>query len=86
MNLGIKEVFGKNPDFTGFISQENMTKYGIEPELSEAIHKTYIDLNEKGTKAAAVTAFLVNDKSAIELPDEKKIYNRTFIIYLYLTS
>ena len=78
MNLGIKEVFGKNPDFTGFISQENMTKYGIEPELSEAIHKTYIDLNEKGTKAAAVTAFLVNDKSAIELPDEKKIYNITF--------
>ena len=77
-NLGIKEVFGTNPDFTGFISKENMEKNGISPELSEAIHKTYIDLNEKGTKAAAVTAFLVVDKAAIEEPVQKNIYNITF--------
>ena len=83
MNMGINEVFSKYPDFTGFISKEDMEKNGILPELSEAIHKTYIDFNENGTKAAAVTGFLVNDKSAVAL--DKKVYNITFdkpFIYL----
>ena len=44
--------------------------------VSDAIHKTYIDLNEKGTKAAAVTAFLVAGKSA--LPEELKTIEINF--------
>ena len=69
--MGIKELFGTSPDFTNFISKENIEKNGIIPELGEAIHKTFIDLNEKGTKAAAVTAFLVNDKSAMNLNEKR---------------
>ena len=60
-----------------------MEKYGILPEISEAIHKTYIDVNEDGTRAAAVTGFLYNDKASIVM--DKKIYSITFdkpFIYL----
>lgn len=83
MELGIKEVFGTSPDFTNFITKEDQSKYGIIPELGEAIHKTYIDLNEEGTKAAAVTAFLVNDKSS--MPTNVTYYKISFdkpFIYL----
>ena len=69
--MGIKDLFGTSPDFTNFISKENIDKHGIIPELGEAIHKTFIDLNEKGTKAAAVTAFLVNDKSSINMNEKR---------------
>lgn len=75
-NLGIKELFSDNPDFTNFISKENLDKNGLSIELSEAIHKTYIDFNEKGTKAAAVTGFLANYKSAIN--PSQKVYSIIF--------
>ncbi len=74
--MGIIDLFSKNPDFTNFITKENMEKYNIIPELGEAIHKTYIDLNEKGTKAAAVTGFMANDKSSVGR--NQKIYNIKF--------
>ena len=82
-NLGIIDLFGATPDFTNFMSAQDIQKLGVEPALSEAIHKTYIDFNEKGTKAAAVTGFLVYDKSSVAL--EKNIYTITFdkpFIYL----
>ena len=83
MELGIKDLFGSNPDFTNFITKEDQQKYDILPQLGEAIHKTYIDLNEEGTKAAAVTAFLVNDKASA--PKETNYYKISFdkpFIYL----
>ena len=81
--LGIIDLFGDTPDFTNFITKENLEKYDIQPELGEAIHKTYIDLNEEGTKAAAVTGFLAYSNSAA--PMEVKYYKITFdkpFIYL----
>ena len=82
-NLGIKDLFGATPDFTNFISADNIKKLDMEPALSEAIHKTYIDFNEKGTRAAAVTGFLTYDKSS--LVEEHNTYTITFdkpFIYL----
>ena len=58
-----------------------MNKNKLTIELSEAIHKTYIDFNEKGTKAAAVTGFLANYKSSIN-PNQKVysiIFDKPFI-------
>ena len=82
-NLGINDLFGATPDFTNFISADNINKLGLEPALSEAIHKTYIDFNEKGTRAAAVTGFLTYDKAAIV--EDHNLYSITFdkpFIYL----
>ena len=50
INLGIKDVF--DPSKSDLINMLACNGY-----VSKAIHKTHIDLNEKGTKAAAVTEF-----------------------------
>ena len=58
-SMGIKDAFDMNTaDFTNIINKENLIKSDINNlYVGEAIHKSYIDLNEKGTKAAAVTYF-----------------------------
>lgn len=65
-NMGIVDVFDEDKaDLSNMIVKKGANFY-----VSEAIHKTHIDLNEKGTKAAAVTAFIVNETTA--LPDKEK--------------
>ena len=58
---------------------ENITD--INSYFDEAIHKTHISLNEKGTKAAAVTYFGL--KAATAMKDENKyidiVFNRPFM-------
>ena len=71
-DLGIKDVFDDaKADLSNMIGKEGSNFY-----VSDAIHKTYIDLNEKGTKAAAVTAFIVAEKSA--LPEQLKTIEINF--------
>ena len=79
-SIGIKDLF--NPE------KANLTKIMKQSDMEDnlyvgtAIHKTYIDLNEKGTKAAAVTYFGVYKSSAM-LPTEKEVvkinFNKPFI-------
>ncbi|MBR5662827.1 MAG: hypothetical protein IKX00_04155 [Bacilli bacterium] len=74
MSLGIKDAFDyEKADFTNIMKQSDM-KDNIY--VSTAIHKTYIDLNEKGTRAAAITYFGVDSYAAI--PQEKDIVNIEF--------
>ena len=70
--MGLNEMFSANADFSEI---SNMDLY-----INKAVHKTYIDLNEKGTKAAAVTYFSFT-KNAIEI-DENAVditFNKPFI-------
>ncbi len=70
--MGINEMFTVTADF------QNISD-SIALQVSEAIHKTHIDLNEKGTKAAAVTFFGL-DKALAPL-EEKTIelkFNKPF--------
>ena len=61
-NLGIKDAFSSSKaNFRNIITEKNMSD---SLYVSTAIHKAYIDLNEKGTKAAAVTYFGL-DKNAV---------------------
>ena len=61
--LGIKKAFDSSlADFSKIIKTGN----GIDNiYVGEAIHKTYIDLNEEGTQAAAVTYFGMFSNGAI---------------------
>ena len=77
-NLGIKEVFDKEKaNLRNIITEENMAE---NLYVAEAIHKAYIDLNEKGTKAAAVTYFGMDKNSAyIEAKYENIEFNKPFM-------
>ena len=71
ISMGIKDVFDRvKADLTNIITKDNLKK--VDPNydniyVDETIHKTYIDLNERGTKAAAVTYFGIKaEATAIE--------------------
>ena len=73
--MGIEDVFDQEKaDLSNIMTKEPIY-------VSTAIHKTYIDLNEKGTKAAAITYFGM-EKSAIapERVETKRIeFNKPFV-------
>jgi serpin B len=48
--MGMPLAFSGEADFSGMSTQERLF-------LSAVIHKTIVDVNEKGTEAAAATAF-----------------------------
>jgi len=85
VSMGIKDAFdSSNANFSNIISPEIEELY-----VSEAIHKTYIDLNEKGTKAAAVTYFGLDKNSASSTNKYKDIkieFNKPFIYMIRDTS
>ena len=72
--MGIKDVF--DPDKSNLSGIMDMPLY-----VSTAIHKTYIDLNEKGTKAAAITYFGMDKASSVPPQRDKKIieFNKPFV-------
>lgn len=57
IELGAKDVFDSNKaDLTKINKQENLF-------VSDALHKSYIDVNEEGTEAAAVTSIGISTTS-----------------------
>lgn len=77
--LGMKEAFDPaNANFYNMVEKEK--QFG-NIYVGQAIHKTHIDLNEKGTKAAAVTYFGMFDNAMeLEQTEPKEIiFNKPFI-------
>ena len=73
MKLGITDMFdGDKADFSKMNSETSKNKLYV----SQAIHMTHISLNEKGTKAAAVTFFGMD--KAIAMPVENEYIRITF--------
>ena len=77
-DMGIQKVFTSSCDLSGMVKNHD----GMY--VSEAIHKSYVKVNETGTKAAAVTYFGIKDSAAIE--DDKEyvslILDRPFILLI----
>ena len=71
MNMGITTAFDeKNADFTKMFDKGNMW-------FTKTIHKTFIDVDEKGTEAAAVTAIGMAGSALPPEPIELK-FNKPF--------
>ena len=89
-SIGIKKMFdAEEANFNNIITKENRKKMDMgNLYIDTAIHKTYIDLNEKGTKAAAVTYFGFKDASAIreEFDTVSVNFNKPFIYMIRDTS
>jgi len=74
LSLGMKEMFTDNANFT-FISSQPL-------QVSDGIHKAFIEVNEEGTEAAAATAVLFSTRSGGR---SKKMFfaNRPFMFMVY---
>jgi serpin B len=62
--MGMPLAFSNAADFSGITRSEPL-------KISKVIHKAYVDLNEKGTEAAAATAVVAVRASAVQPPKPK---------------
>ncbi|XP_052061569.1 serine protease inhibitor 2.1-like [Mytilus californianus] len=74
--LGIEDIFNQaNADFSTLLQEQTDKVY-----VSRAIHKVFIEVNEKGTEAAAATAIVAQVRSAnMQL---NFVANHPFLFYI----
>ncbi|WP_320966587.1 serpin family protein [Enterocloster bolteae] len=54
--------------------------------ISKVIHKTKIDVDEKGTKAGAVTAVEVSEGSAVQTEEPKEVFLDRPFFYMIIDT
>lgn len=68
IGLGLGDAFTADADFSGLIE-------GAGPGdlmISQVLHKTFLEIDEKGTEAAAATAIIM-ERAAIMVPEEEPV-------------
>ena len=77
--LGMSGAFTEGQaDFTGLNDAP-----GVDTWISDVLHKTYISLDESGTRAAAVTAVVMDVNAAAPQEMKEVILNRPFLFMIY---
>ena len=78
-SMGMTEAFDMyNADFEGLGTSTDGNIY-----ISRVLHKTFISVGEKGTKAGAATIVEMNDCAAVEPTEPKEVYlDRPFVYML----
>ena len=76
--LGINSLFGGSSNLTGFLDQYSQE----EISLNSAKHKSYIEVNEEGSEAAAATA-LLGFRSARPLFHSEFKADHPFLFFIY---
>ena len=83
-DMGIKNAFTDNADFSRMADPTPETP---ALKISKVLHKTHIELDENGTKAAAATAVVMEKATAIFGDDPIKLtFNRPFVYALVDTT
>ena len=77
-NLGINSLFGGSSNLTGFLDQFSQD----EVTLNSAKHKSFIEVNEEGSEAAAATA-LLGFRSARPLFHSEFKADHPFLFFIY---
>ncbi|XP_054264869.1 antichymotrypsin-2-like isoform X3 [Macrosteles quadrilineatus] len=81
MKMGINSIFDSRANLSNLAQGENLF-------VDSVIQKTFIDVNEKGTEAAAATAILIVSESATfyTVPPEVFRADHPFVLYLIKTE
>jgi len=75
MDMGINAAFTKSADFSKMNGKSNLM-------IDEVIHKSFVEVSEKGTEAAAATAVIVREKSMVIKDNPKVTINRPFVFII----
>jgi serpin B len=75
MSMGMKDAFTPSADFSGIYESEN-------PFVSQVIHKAFVDVNEYGTTAGAITVVQMVGGGGYDLKIEF-FCDRPFIYLIY---
>jgi serpin B len=59
--MGMKSVFTPSADLSGIDGKKDL-------DVSEVLHKAYVEVNEEGTEAAAATAIIVKETASVDAP------------------
>lgn len=79
-SLGMKRAFTDGAQFEG-ISQDQYLY------ISDVLHKTHIDVDNEGTKAAAVTAVMVYETTSVPRPEEVyQVYLDRPFVYMIIDT
>ena len=76
-SMGMADAFSNQADFSGMTGTKEL-------KIDKIIHKTFIELNEKGTEAAAATAVIMVRKGGTinQLEQKKLLANRPFFFII----
>ncbi len=78
--LGMTDAFDSSlADFSGMVESDNGNIF-----IDYVIHKTKIEVDEKGTKAAAATAISIGDGSSAEPADPLTVYLDRPFVYMII--
>ncbi|MGC4110273.1 MAG: serpin family protein [Nocardioides sp.] len=78
LTLGMSTAFGGGADFSGMTT-------AVDLQISEALHQTYVAVDEKGTEAAAATAVGMAE-SAIAQSAPPLVLDRPFLYVIHDTA
>ncbi|XP_014304037.1 leukocyte elastase inhibitor-like isoform X1 [Myotis lucifugus] len=73
-SLGIEDLFNSTADLSGMSRARDLF-------ISEIIHKSFVEVNEEGTEAAAAATTLIK-KSGRLLPEENFVADHPFIFFI----
>ncbi|XP_075891846.1 leukocyte elastase inhibitor A-like [Nelusetta ayraudi] len=74
VSLGMVDAFSASlSDFTGMSPDQSLT-------LSDAVHKAYVEVNEKGTEAAAATGVVVS--TTMYIPPKEFTADHPFLLFI----
>ena len=78
-------AMGMPTAFSGAADFSNMSAIAdINPiNIGYVIHKTFIDLDENGTKAAAATLVAMQDKAMPMAPEKEVVFDRPFVYCIF---
>ncbi|MBE6639165.1 MAG: serine protease [Ruminococcaceae bacterium] len=79
--MGMGSAFGSSADFSKLGSAEDGNIY-----IGEVRHKTYISLDDKGTKASAATSVGMKAESATDPEEQKTVYLDRPFVYMIIDN